>query len=56
MENINDKILIYQTADVNTQIVVNFGSTVEVLKPAGLRADMRGEIQEMLNKYQEDDE
>ena len=38
------------------QKLLSLGSTVEVLKPAGLRADMRGEIQEMLNKYQEDDE
>jgi predicted DNA-binding transcriptional regulator YafY len=38
------------------QKLLSLGSTVEVLQPESLRADMRGEIQEMMNKYQDDDE
>lgn len=38
------------------QKLLSLGSTVEVLRPASLRADMRGEIADMLNKYRNDDE
>ena len=38
------------------QKILSLGSTVEVLQPESLRADMRGEIQEMMNKYLIDDE
>ena len=38
------------------QKLLSLGSTVEVLQPESLRADMRGEIQEMMNKYQDNDE
>ena len=38
------------------QKLLSLGSTVEVLQPEGLRADMRGEIQKMMNKYQDDNE
>lgn len=31
--------------------LLSLGRTVEVLQPESLRADMRGEIQEMMNKY-----
>ena len=33
------------------QKLLSLGSTVEVLQPESLRADMRGEIQEMVKKY-----
>ena len=38
------------------QKLLSLGSTVEVLQPQSLRADMRGEIQEMMNKYMDDNE
>lgn len=38
------------------QKLLSLGSTVEVLQPESLRADMRGEIQEMMNKYLDDNE
>ena len=38
------------------QKLLSLGSTVEVLQPENLRADMRGEIQEMMNKYLDDNE
>ncbi len=38
------------------QKLLSLGSAVEVLQPESLRADMRGEIQEMMNKYQDDNE
>ena len=38
------------------QKLLSLGSTVEVLQPESLRTDMRGEIQEMMNKYQDNDE
>lgn len=38
------------------QKLLSLGSTVEVIKPDSLRVDMKGEIQEMLNKYLSDDE
>ena len=38
------------------QKLLSLGSTVEVLQPESLRADMRAEIQEMMNKYQDDNE
>ncbi len=38
------------------QKLLSLGSTVEVLQPESLRADMRGEIQEMMNKYLDENE
>ena len=38
------------------QKLLYLGSTIVVLQPESLRADMRGEIQEMMNKYQDNDE
>ena len=38
------------------QKLLSLGSAVEVLKPVSLRNDMRGEIKEMLNRYNEEDE
>ena len=38
------------------QKLLSLGSTIVVLQPESLRADMRGEIQEMVNKYLDDNE
>ena len=36
--------------------ILSLGATVEVLKPKSLRDDIKGEVTEMLNKYQNEDE
>ena len=38
------------------QKILSLGATVEVLKPETLRADIKGELKEMLNKYCEDND
>lgn len=38
------------------QKILSLGATVEVLKPETLRADIKGELKEMLNKYCDDDD
>lgn len=38
------------------QKILSLGATVEVLKPQSLRDDIRGEINEMINKYKDDDD
>lgn len=38
------------------QKILSLGATVEVLKPQSLRNDIRGEINEMINKYIDDDD
>lgn len=38
------------------QKILSLGATVEVLKPQSLRDDIKGEINEMINKYKDDDD